>query len=146
MDATDRGILEALTQDSRISYTELGRRVGLSANAAADRVRRLRRAGVIRRFTVEVDPAARPGRAALEVFIDLRLAADARYQDFEARAAELPEIADAVHMTGPYDYLVHAYLPDAAGIDRLVRILKRDAGVAQTATRLALRSRDLGAR
>ena len=51
-----------------------------------------------------------------------------------------PEILDAVHVTGSYDYLVHAVVPDAAALDRLVRRLKADAGVAQTVTRLAMRT------
>ena len=57
MDRLDREILGILQEDARISYRDLGVRVGLSANAAGDRVRRMRRDGVIRGFTVIVDPA-----------------------------------------------------------------------------------------
>lgn len=45
MDRLDREILGILQQDARISYRDLGVRVGLSANATADRVRRMRREG-----------------------------------------------------------------------------------------------------
>ena len=45
-------------RDARLSYRDLGARVGLSANAAADRVRRLRRDGMITGFTATIDPGA----------------------------------------------------------------------------------------
>src|SRR5919198_799453 len=57
MDATDSEILRVLREDGRISWSELGAAVGLSANAAAERVRRMRRDGVIIGFTAIVDPA-----------------------------------------------------------------------------------------
>jgi len=43
-------ILEELQEDGRMTFTELGRRVGLSTPAAAERVRQLEAAGVIRGF------------------------------------------------------------------------------------------------
>ena len=72
LDQIDRDILTLLAGDARIGWTELGARVHLSPNAAADRVRRLVRTGVIRRFTVDIDQA-RLGRT-LEAVIDVRVA------------------------------------------------------------------------
>ena len=146
MDAIDRDILRELTADARLPFRELGRRVGLSANAAAARVRRLRADGRILGFTIRVpvatDLSGGPELPGLEVFIDLRLRPDVTYEAFAASRASVafPEILDAVHVTGSYDYLVHAVVPDAAALDRLVRRLKADAGVAQTVTRLAMRT------
>jgi Lrp/AsnC family leucine-responsive transcriptional regulator len=76
------------------------------------------------------------------VFIDLRLQPDVTFEHFAASRASgaFPELLDAVHVTGAYDYLVHAVVPDAAALDRLVRRLKREAGVAQSLTRLAMRT------
>ncbi len=137
MDPIDDAILRALTLDARLPFRELGRRVGLSANAAAARVRRLTESGTILGFTVRTAPEARGDRPGLEVFVDVRLKPDVTYEDF-ARA-RFPEILDAVHLTGGYDYLVHAVVRDTAALDLFVRTLKRDAGVAQTLTRVALR-------
>jgi len=57
LDSTDWKILRHLQQDARISYNELGRRVGLSAPATADRVRRLEEAGIITGYRAQIDPA-----------------------------------------------------------------------------------------
>ncbi|AKL66031.1 MULTISPECIES: Lrp/AsnC family transcriptional regulator [Streptomyces] len=139
MDRLDREILGILREDARISYRDLGVRVGLSANASADRVRRMRRDGVIRGFTVLVDPAA-DTRGGLVVFIDLTLRQDTTNEEFERRVAHLPGITEVVHVTGEYDYLVRARAADPAALDALLRRLKREAGVAQSSTRIALRA------
>ncbi|MDM7829799.1 Lrp/AsnC family transcriptional regulator [Cellulomonas edaphi] len=143
MDAIDDEIIRELTADARLPYRELGARVGLSANAAAARVRRLLSSGVIRGFTVASAPQAGRGRPpGLEVFIEVRLAPDATNEGFTAALLQppgFPQLLDAVHVTGSYDYLLHAVVPDPPALDALVRRLKREAGVAQTFTRLALR-------
>src|SRR5215510_5898670 len=57
LDNTDWNILRELQRDARLSYNELGRRVGLSAPAAAGRVRKLEDAGIITGYGAWVDPA-----------------------------------------------------------------------------------------
>jgi Lrp/AsnC family leucine-responsive transcriptional regulator len=54
IDATDWALLEALQDDARLSYTELGRRVGLSSPAVAERVRRLEDAGIVQAYRAEL--------------------------------------------------------------------------------------------
>ncbi|HMO10522.1 MAG TPA: Lrp/AsnC family transcriptional regulator [Actinotalea sp.] len=143
MDAIDERILSQLTADARLPYRELGRRVGLSANAAAARVHRMVADGTIAHFTVKrgTTSAQRPGaRAGLEVFVDVRLREGTSNEEATRALARFAEIVDAAHVTGSYDYLVHAVVPDPAGLDTFVRRLKSEAGVAQTSTRLALRA------
>jgi Lrp/AsnC family leucine-responsive transcriptional regulator len=153
VDDLDRAILRELTADARLPFRELGRRVGLSANAAAARVKHLQRDGTIRGFTVvtgrgtTAQPAGdgpgvgTPGAGGLEVFVDVRLAPGSSddFLDRLHRPPGFPEVLDAVHMTGGYDYLLHAVVADPAALDHLVRRLKRETGADQTFTRLALR-------
>ena len=70
LDATDWRILRELQQDARLSYNELGRRVALSAPAAAERVRKLEDRGIITRYAAQVD-AAKVGLPLL-AFIQMR--------------------------------------------------------------------------
>ncbi|WP_189697943.1 Lrp/AsnC family transcriptional regulator [Streptomyces chromofuscus] len=140
MDDLDSEILGVLREDARISYRDLGVRVGLSANAAADRVRRMRREGVIRGFTILIDPAAAGARQGLVVFIDITLRLDTTNEEFEDAVRRFPGITEVVHVTGAHDYLVRAHAADPAALDTLLRRLKREAGVAQSSTRIALRN------
>jgi Lrp/AsnC family leucine-responsive transcriptional regulator len=138
MDALDREILNALQEDARISYRDLGRRVGLSANAAADRVRKLRRSGVIRGFTTLIDRTAQD-RQGLLVFIDVRLRTDIMDEQFEQAVVRLPNVIEVLALAGEYDFMIRARVADASGLDPLLRALKHTAGVAHTSTRLVLK-------
>lgn len=139
MDAIDEQIVGLLVENARSSYSELGRQVGLGTNAAAARVRRLEREGVIVGYTAVTsrDTPGRPG--GLEVFIDVRLDRDTDDDAFEKAVAPIRQIVDAAHVTGPYDFLLHVYVADTAALDSLLRRLKRSCGAAQTQTRVALR-------
>ncbi|MEV6522103.1 Lrp/AsnC family transcriptional regulator [Longispora sp. NPDC051575] len=138
MDATDREILDALQENARISYHDLGRRVGRSANAVADRVRKMRRTGLIRGFTTLVDRAAVTD-SGLVILIDARLRPETTADLFEHAVVRLPGVTEVIHVTGDSDYLIRARVPDTATLDALIRALKDTAGVAHTSTRLALR-------
>ena len=70
LDSTDWKILRELQRDARLSYNELGRRVGLTAPAAAGRVRKLEDAGVITGYGARIDPAkVRAASAHAERFL-----------------------------------------------------------------------------
>lgn len=139
MDAMDESILSVLAREARISFSDLGRRIGLSTNAAAARVRRLEKEGVIVGYQAILAselPAAGP---QLEAYIDVRLGADSDSGAFLTWIRTMPAVRDAVHVTGPYDYLVHAVVPSTKALDQFLRRLKQEGGAAQTQTRLALR-------
>ena len=56
MDKIDQRILRILQEEGRISFTELGERVGLSTTPCTERVRRLEREGVITGYHARLDP------------------------------------------------------------------------------------------
>ena len=58
LDATNLRLLSELQDDARLSLAELGRRVGLSSPAVADRLARLEEEGVIRGYRADIDPRA----------------------------------------------------------------------------------------
>ena len=58
MDAIDQAILTQLHRDARTSLKELGERVGLSSPSVSERLRRLEERGVVRAFTVDIEPRA----------------------------------------------------------------------------------------
>jgi Lrp/AsnC family leucine-responsive transcriptional regulator len=137
-DDIDRAILRALVKNGRASYRELGALTGLSSNAAADRVRRLVRRGVITGFTAQVDPGG-DGRA-VHALIDVRLAPDRESDDFGEAVKQLDAVIDAAHVTGRFDYHLRVACRDTEELDGLLRTLKRRLGVAVTETRIVLRT------
>ena len=137
LDVIDREIVDELERDGRLSWQELGRRIRLSPNATGDRVRRLERRGVITGYRAVVDPAAL-GRS-LEALISLRLAPNADAGQLEERLAAWPEVQEAVHVTGRFDFELRVSTAGPRGLDDLLVGMKRELGVAETETRLVLR-------
>lgn len=135
-DRVDREILGVLQTDGRITYQQLAQRVRLSPNATAERVRKLVGTGVITGFQAVVDPAAL-GRG-LEALIEVRLERRTDPGEFEAALGRMPATLEALHTTGPADYLVRVACRDTRELDTLVRMLKARFGVSQTETRIVL--------
>ncbi len=138
MDRIDRDILRALDANGRMRWGELAAAVHLSPNAAAERVRRLQRAGVITGFAVRRDWAAL-GRP-IHAYIDVKLAPGVRGERFESELALHEAITEAHHVTGQHDYLVAGHFEDLAAVDRLLGELKAHGLVSETETRFVLRS------
>jgi Lrp/AsnC family leucine-responsive transcriptional regulator len=138
MDSTDSEILRLLREDARLSWSDLGAAVGLSPNAAAERVRRLRRAGVITGFTALVDPAG--GGRTLQALVGVTLAPGTDSDTFAKGASRLEPVTEVLHLTGAPDYQLRVACRDTAELDALLRTLRVRHGVADTETTIILRS------
>jgi Lrp/AsnC family leucine-responsive transcriptional regulator len=138
MDAVDSEIVRILRGDGRISWRDLGAAVGLSANAAADRVRRLRSAGVITGFAAQVDPAA--GGRSIEALVGVRLGLGVDSDEFATEAAKLPAVGEILHLSGSPDYQLRVVCHDTAELDIFLRLLRNRLGVVDTETTIVLRS------
>jgi Lrp/AsnC family leucine-responsive transcriptional regulator len=116
----DRNILRVLQEDGRISYTELARRVGLSTTPCIERVKRLERTGILRGFTAVLDPEALG--AGLVVFVQIRLSRTAQdiFAQFKEAAAQLPEVQECYLVSGNFDYLIKARIPEMNAYRRLL--------------------------
>jgi Lrp/AsnC family transcriptional regulator, leucine-responsive regulatory protein len=97
LDDVDRRVLGELLRDGRAAYAELGRAVGLSASAVAERVRRLEESGVITGYACEVD-AEKLG-LPIAALVRLRYP-NANYRPFHQLLDTTPEIVEAHHVTG----------------------------------------------
>jgi Lrp/AsnC family transcriptional regulator, leucine-responsive regulatory protein len=138
IDAIDSEIISLLRDDARLSWRDLGAAVGLSANAAADRVRRLRRAGVITGFAALIDPAA--GGRTLQALVGVHLAQGVDSDAFATGVARLEQVTEVLHLTGAPDYQLRVACIDTAELDALLRTLRLRHGVADTDTTIILRS------
>ena len=138
MDGVDSEIIGLLRENGRISWRDLGAAVGLSANAAADRVRRLRQAGVITGFTALVDPAA--GGRRLEALVGVILAHGTDSDHFAIEAERLAPVTEVLHLAGAPDYQLRVSCHDTAELDLLLRTLRLKLGASDTETKIVLRS------
>lgn len=139
LDRIDRKILGILQRDAELPYAELGARVGLSASAINERLKRLKAGGQIRRVTAEVDPAAFD--LNLLAFLLVRLAPSAADEAFRQAMERAPQVLECHHITGQYAYLLKLRLRHTGDLEHFLGAeVKTLAGVAATETIIVLSS------
>jgi Lrp/AsnC family transcriptional regulator, leucine-responsive regulatory protein len=117
LDETDLSLLGELQSDARLSLAELGRRVGLSSPAVAERLQRLERDGVIRGYRAELDPAALG--YGLSAVIRVRPAPRQLHKVADvARGA--PEVVECHRITGEDCYLMKAHVRSMTHLEELL--------------------------
>ncbi|HEX2011523.1 MAG TPA: Lrp/AsnC family transcriptional regulator, partial [Roseateles sp.] len=118
LDAIDRGILNELQRDGRLSNVELAQRVHLSPSACLRRVKQLEEGGVIDRYVALLNPKAvgRPGTSF--TIINLERTTPQVLAAFEQAVRDVPEILDCFFVAGSNDYLVRFAYQDAEDLER----------------------------
>jgi Lrp/AsnC family transcriptional regulator, leucine-responsive regulatory protein len=116
-DVTNRRILEELQTDGRVSLAELGRRVGLSPPAVAERVQRLERDGVITGYHATVNPRALG--YALTTVIRIR-PAPRQIPKVAELARATPEIVECHRITGEDCFFMKATVRDVEHLEELI--------------------------
>jgi Lrp/AsnC family leucine-responsive transcriptional regulator len=142
MDKIDREIIRLLQVDGRASYTDLGAAVHLSANAAAERVRRLLQDGTIVGVHAVVDPAALG--MTIEAQIDVKLRATTSADEFERAIRDVPQVLTATLLTGSFDYALRVACSDRADLAELTETIRNKAGAQETYSRIILREVKVG--
>jgi len=132
LDERDLDILAALQEDGRATYADVGTRVGLSASAVHDRVRKLEQAGVIRGYRAVLDPEA------MGFMVTGLIAAtplDPRQpDDLPERLADFSEVEDCYSVAGEASYILKVRTRTTSDLEGLIRRLREKAGVATRTT------------
>lgn len=139
IDQIDRSILRVLEGDARISFKDLAERVGLSANAIAERVRKLHDQGIIRGFGADVNPSA--FGLAMQALIEVKLEASTGAGKFEAVAASTPGVVRVMVTTGNYDCLLEVIARDQADLQRIIEALRTSGLTRDTYSRVVASDR-----
>lgn len=117
IDSIDEQILNALTEDARTSVAKLARRIGMSAPAISERIKRLEEAGVITAYTVAIDHKA----------IGLPIAAWLRVRPVPGQLNKvceilsgIPEITECDRITGEDCFLARACVCSVEGLEKVI--------------------------
>ncbi len=136
-DPVDERILRLLVSNGRASWREVGDVVGLSANAVAQRVRRLEEQGWVRGYTALLDPAL--DGAAGAALVLLRTATDVDTRAVEQAMAAMPAVVEVLDLAGSVDYQVRVRYASQQQLYDAVNALRALPGVTGIETRPVLR-------
>lgn len=134
LDETDWCILSALQADGRLSYTELGKQVGLTRPAVAERVRRLEAMQVITGYRAEIDPT----KLGLPILAFIRIGAIGDVFASVAKVViEIPEVIECHRGTGGECFILKVR---AASLSHLEAVIDQLTRFGQVTTSIVLSS------
>ena len=133
LDETGWHILEALQENARLSFSELGQRVGLSSPAVAERVRRMEDAGIITGYRAEVN-TAKIGYP-ITAIIRVSNSSGERCARLTASTQSIPEVLECYRVTGS-DSLIMKVM--AASVEHLELLIDRISEHGQLTTSIVL--------
>ena len=135
LDATDRAIIAALSENGRVTVRELATQIGLSSPSITERIHKLEDAGAIRGYTIVVDPKA----FGLGIAAHVRMRAlPGEVKRVAQMLSESPEVVEADRVTGEDCFLAKVVVSDLyeleSVIDRFVPFSSTDTAIIQSAT------------
>jgi Lrp/AsnC family leucine-responsive transcriptional regulator len=134
LDDVDWDILCELQNDARLTYAEIGRRVGLSSPAVAERVHRLEEAGIITGYRAQVD-VTKLGLPLIAI-LRVRYPGD-RYKQVHKLVQECPSVLSCDHVTGDDCVIIRLATATTAELEHLIG---QFGAYGQTTTSLVLSS------
>jgi Lrp/AsnC family leucine-responsive transcriptional regulator len=136
IDDMDARILSVMSHDSRRSYAEVGAEVGLSTAAVHDRVKKMIERGVIRHFSISVDPE----RVGLNftAFVAIRNDGGIHCREVAPRLRAMPEVQELHSVAGEYDFLAKIRTTHPRALEDVLYQIKSIPGVARTTSTVVL--------
>jgi Lrp/AsnC family leucine-responsive transcriptional regulator len=122
LDDTGWRLLQELQADARLSYAELGRRVGLSLPAVAERMRKMEEAGIITGYRAEVDTASIG--YPVTAFIRMRTAGERSLQKMQTIIPHLPEVMEGYHLAGAEYFILKVVVTSIEALEALIERLQ----------------------
>jgi Lrp/AsnC family leucine-responsive transcriptional regulator len=132
VDDIDRHIVAALVADGRMSYTDLGKLIGLSTSAVHQRVQKLEERGVLRGFRAVVDPEALG--LGLTAFISVKPIDPAAPDDVPDRLKDLAEVEDCYSVAGDENYILKVRVATPSALETLLARIRGKANVSTRTT------------
>jgi len=132
LDDRDIQILSVLSQEGRISKTELARRVALSPTPCWERLQRLEKAGIITSYRAEIRLKLLAPHVEVFVLAELEDHRAQTMQTFERAVERYEDITSCWALGGGYDYLMRVICKDIDSYQRMIdRLLEERVGLAR---------------
>jgi Lrp/AsnC family leucine-responsive transcriptional regulator len=132
MEDLDRRIVDLLAKDGRISYTDLGRALGMSTSAVHQRVRRLEQRGVVKGYAAKVDHQALGQQ--ITAFISITPIDPGAPDDIPERLREITAIEECHSVAGDENYILKVRVETPTALEDLIAQVRGSAHVSTRTT------------
>ena len=121
LDSLNWKILIELQKNARASYTEIGKKIGLTAPAIAERIAKLEEAGIIKgyRTDIDIEKLGYPIRAVMCFTID-----NGKQKAFTELLKKTPEVYECNCITGNYCMIIKLAVKHSSDLDEIIRRFK----------------------
>ena len=139
MDPVDVKILNMLQEDGRKPLSDIAKTVGLSAPSVSERIKKMSKEGIIRRYVAILDEK-RVGKE-LTAFINVSISNPKHIPGFDSKMQEIEDVLECHHVTGQYSYIVKVRVKNPSVLEDLISNKIRSVeGVTSTLTNVVLSS------
>ncbi|RXP57900.1 Lrp/AsnC family transcriptional regulator [Lutibacter sp. HS1-25] len=112
LDTTDKQILTLLQENSKINIKEIALKVNLTVSPTYDRIKRLEKSGIIKRYVAELDQEKVGLDLVVFCQVTLQVHSKTLITQFENATSKMPEIIGCYHIAGNFDYLLKIVTPN----------------------------------
>jgi len=132
MEDVDAAICKLLAMDGRMSFTELGKRTGLSTSAVHQRVKRLEQRGAIKGYVANIEPGE--FGLTLTAFVSIRPIDASQPDDAPERLVDIREIEACYSVAGDESYILHVRVTEPKALEDLLAAIRKAANVSTRTT------------
>lgn len=106
VDETSLKILSLLQQNARMSYTEIGQRIGMTSSSIKERVQRLEECGIITQYTVKINDEKLGYPITAIIFLNCSGAYTPKEQVIVEMLSKYPQVVECLRISGRNDFLI----------------------------------------
>ncbi len=137
IDETNKSIINVLLSNSRLSYRQIAKKIGVSVATVLKRVKELEKKGIIKGYTMLLDYENLD--LDIHALIDIRISKGKLYQ-VEEKIAKHPNVYAVYDKTGPFDATIIARFKTRRALDDFLKKIQTYDFVERTETHLVLKT------
>ncbi|MGD9993971.1 MAG: Lrp/AsnC family transcriptional regulator [Salinivirgaceae bacterium] len=112
LDETDKRILKILQVDGRITTKELAGKIHLSNTPVYERVKKLEKSGVIRKYKAEIDPEKIGKGTVIFIMASMNKHTKDVVDNFKKQLMSFPEVMEFYYISGNHDVMLKVMVGD----------------------------------
>lgn len=135
LDNIDNQLIDLLYIDSRMKYQEMADHLGVSVGSVHNRLKSLEDRGIIKKFTVQLDPE----ELGLDLTVIIEIQIEVSYlREVNEELQKIPQIISLYNITGGTDILAIARFKDRKNMNKVLQAILQIKHITRTSTHLAL--------